>query len=498
MYPLPTNLSPSTSTSAPRPTSTLEPISPQQLTENQNTESSPQSSLPCGQQTPASSTSTSDTPSQHTPPHSQPQPRNPTPTHHTSPKPHKPQNIQHSPVKTNVNQPTQPPISDEEQQCVPKSANGSQVKRSKPQPRQQDERLCFYCNQPGHLKRNCPEIPYCSKCRTRGHTPDRCTSKPQRNTHETGESRNQWRRNQDLPQFSSHHNRCLHCAGDHQTKDCTTTRQWQTPTTNSPASGTGISTHKNAPNTSHSSSHSNSQSPASHQHSQSTIHVQTPTLNINAPHFQPNLHQAPPPPFAPNNQSTNYNTNQQQMHTLPTQPFNTQLPQSFNPQVPPHFPQYPPTNSPSATSTDSSILLALQKQWERQERLDMECNEMERQKEERKRMKEDRKQVEKCKNQQRSRINKAFEKIPRFDGTNPSYCFDWLEQTEALVNEHQGRIYREELLLNCGTSMSKTIHALPQGATNQHIKDAVLRNHSNLRTVSQRLKCLSSTTSEAR
>ena len=60
-----------------------------------------------------------------------------------------------------------------------------------------------------------------------------------------------------------------------------------------------------------------------------------------------------------------------------------------------------------------------------------------------------------------------------------------MEQTEALVNEHQGRIYREELLLNCGTSVSKTIHALPQEATNQHIKDAVLRNHSNLRSVSQ-------------
>ena len=93
--------------------------------------------------------------------------------------------------------------------------------------------------------------------------------------------------------------------------------------------------------------------------------------------------------------------------------------------------------------------------------------------------------MEKCENQQQNHINKAFEKIPRFDGTNPSYCFDWLEQTEALVNEHQGRIYREELLLNCGTSVSKTIHALPQQATNQHIKDAVLRNHSNLRTVSQ-------------
>ena len=218
-----------------------------------------------------------------------------------------------------------------------------------------------------------------------------------------------------------------------------------------------------------------------------------PTVNINAPPFPSNLHQAPPPPLAQNNQCTNYHTNQQQMRTPPTQPFNAQLPQSFNPHVPPpYFPQYPPTNSPSAHSTDSLILLALQKQWERQERLDMECNAMEKQKEERKRMKEereqrkeDRKQVEKRENQQKSRINKAFKKIPRFNGTNPSYCFDWLEQTEALVNEHQGRIYREEFLLNCGTSVSKTIHTLPQGATNQNIKDAVLRNHFNLRTMSQ-------------
>ena len=118
--------------------------------------------------------------------------------------------------------------------------------------------------------------------------------------------------------------------------------------------------------------------------------MQTQTLNINAPHFQPNLHQAPPPLLAQNNLNTNYHSNQQQMHTPSTQPFNTQIPQSFNPQVPPpYFPQYPPTNSPSANSTDSSILLALQKHWEKQERLDMECNEMERQKEERKRMKEE-------------------------------------------------------------------------------------------------------------
>ena len=169
------------------------------------------------------------------------------------------------------------------------------------------------------------------------------------------------------------------------------TRQRQTPTTNSPASGTGTSLHQNAPNTSHTSVHPNSQSPATH--SQSTLHVQTPTLNINAPPFPSNLHQAPLPPLAQNSRNTNYHTNQQQMHTPPTQPFNAKLPQSFNPHVPPpYFSQYLPTNSPSAHSTDSSILLALQKQWERQERLDMERNQMEKQKEERKRMKEEREQ----------------------------------------------------------------------------------------------------------
>ena len=68
-------------------------------------------------------------------------------------------------------------------------------------------------------------------------------------------------------------------------------------------------------------------------------------------------------------------------------------PQSFNPQVPPpYFLQYPPSNSPSAGSNDSSILVALQKQWEKQERINRECNDMERQKEERKRMKEEREQ----------------------------------------------------------------------------------------------------------
>ena len=294
-----------------------------------------------------------------------------------------------TPSKTNIDQSSQSSIGGEDQQHVPKSADGTRVKRSKQQPRQPDERLCFHCNLPGHFKRNCPKIPYCSKCRTKGHAQDRCTNKSQRtrHTHPAGEPRDQQKRKDDLPQFSSHYNKCLQCAGDHQTANCT--RQWQSSSTNTSTSGTGTPPHQNAPSTSCTSAHTNSQSPAAH--SQSTLHVQTLTLNINAPPFPPNLHQAPLPPHA-QNRPNNYYTNPQQTHT-PPHPFNTQLPPSFNPHVPPpYFPQYPVTTSPSAHSTDSSILLALQKQWERQEKLDMERNQMEKQKEERKRMKEEREQ----------------------------------------------------------------------------------------------------------
>ena len=88
MYPHPTNLSPSTSNAAPKPTSIFQPSST-----DKSTESSPQSSLPCGQRTPAASTSSSGAPSSHTPAqpfvHSQHQPKIPTPTQNTSPKPHK-------------------------------------------------------------------------------------------------------------------------------------------------------------------------------------------------------------------------------------------------------------------------------------------------------------------------------------------------------------------------------------------------------------------------
>ena len=113
-------------------------------------------------------------------------------------------------------------LQEEDQQRVPKSTDDTKVKCSKQQPRQPDEHLCFYCNSPGHLQRNCPELPYCPRCRTRGHTPDRCTKKPQKNgrAHPTGKPRDQQKRRDNLPQSSGSHNKCLQCGGDHHTTSC--------------------------------------------------------------------------------------------------------------------------------------------------------------------------------------------------------------------------------------------------------------------------------------
>ena len=150
MYPQHTNLSHPTS-NPPKTTPNFQPTST-----NNSTESSPQSSLPCEQRTPAASTSSSDAPSSQTPPQTfanpSHQPKIPTHTQHTSPSPHR-QHIK-TPLETNANQSSQSSIVGEDQQRVPKSADGTQVKCSKQQPRQQDECLCFHCNLPGHFKRN--------------------------------------------------------------------------------------------------------------------------------------------------------------------------------------------------------------------------------------------------------------------------------------------------------------------------------------------------------
>ena len=174
-------------------------------------------------------------------------------------------------------------------------------------------------------------------------------------------------------------------------------QQQQATTTSNPASGTGIYQNTSQflntspPHSSHSQQHS--------QQSQFTVGITTPTLTVTNPQFPQSFQHLPPALVSQVNPQLNYQIKPPQFNQQFTQPSLPQVsplqmpPQPFNPQIlPPYFPQYPPSNSPSVGSNNSSILAALQKQWEKQERIDKECFDMEREYEERKTMKEEKSQ----------------------------------------------------------------------------------------------------------
>ena len=98
---------------------------------------------------------------------------------------------QQSPIRTQTNPLSQNSITAPEAtvpntpaEKVPKSLNGEGVKCSKKQAttsttNTQDSRLCFRGKQLGHLKKDCLELSYCSKCRTQGHIPVKHPTKQQ-------------------------------------------------------------------------------------------------------------------------------------------------------------------------------------------------------------------------------------------------------------------------------------------------------------------------------
>ena len=84
----------------------------------------------------------------------------------------------------------------------------------------------------------------------------------------------------------------------------------------------------------------------------------------------------------------------------------------------------------------------------------------------------------------RNRINKAFEKVNRFDGSNPDQCLPWMEKIFAMAHNHK-RNAREELFYNSGGSIQKMLYSLSPETTGDEIHDLLLQNHSNLKTSSQ-------------
>ena len=104
----------------------------------------------------------------------------------------------------------------------------------------------------------------------------------------------------------------------------------------------------------------------------------------------------------------------------------------------------------------------------------------EREREECEKQREECKKHEKKEAAKRGNVNKAFEKIDDFDDKGPSLCLTWLEQIYSMTVNYPDRNYREELLLNSGGSVTKTIHDIHPESTPEQIKDIILCNHSNL------------------
>ena len=109
------------------------------------------------------------------------------------------------------------------------------------------------------------------------------------------------------------------------------------------------------------------------------------------------------------------------------------------------------------------------------------CEQCEREKEEQKKKYRD-------ETNDRNRINKAFEKINRFDGSNPDQCLPWMEKIFAMAHTNK----RNELIYNSGGSVQKTLYSLPSDASEDEICDLLLYNHSNLKTSSQHISAFDS------
>ena len=324
-----------------------------------------------------------------------------------------------------------------------KSKIGQGIKQSKNLPADKPDVTCWRCKQAGHLKRDCPMPPFCVKCRQEGHLPYNCPQQNNRNTLST----TQVQTTVD-PQFSNVRTKCIHCGGEHKPAVCPTkTRLQMAPNSSSWTSQPGITdTGKNNTNTF---------PPQCTKNSLSTAGGTPPTLVVNnlpMQHRHTTTNQVPwvTPQVSPNMPHNLYNTPPLQNQFAPPAYF----PITFPP------PPIAPSNVsavPSAPASDLSaaitlmtnavnqgnsnttaIIDALQKMTSQfadalqrtiQMGVDMQADET-----------------------RNARLDKQFDKIKIFDGSNPAECHPWLEEVHALCMQ-TGRPFREMLLLCAGQAV---------------------------------------------
>ena len=286
-----------------------------------------------------------------------------------------------------------------------KSKDGQGVKQSKNINPTDNAPVCWRCGEPGHKKRDCRKQPFCGKCRKEGHVPALCPL----GKGPTPPSQLQ----QQADKFSIPANRCIHCGGAHVPNSC--------PVRYQPKATSGSSNYGSPKQNTRDNNIASAQVRGNQSRQVSPL-VQQNTFAqpIHSNSFPPHPYfpiPFPPPPVPPSNASV--------APSAPASDLSAAISLMTN-----------AINLGNANTTNITDALqrttmqfadALHQTIQRGVEAQAEEN-------------------------RNARLDKQFDKIKIFDGSNPAECHPWLEEVHALCSQ-TGRPFKEMLLLCAGQAV---------------------------------------------
>ena len=313
-----------------------------------------------------------------------------------------------------------------------KSKDGRGIKQSKNVNATDTAQVCWRCGEPGHKKRDCRKPPFCGKCRKEGHVPALCPM----NTGPTLPSPQQ----QQADRFSNPTNQCIHCGGNHVPGSC--------PVRYQPKATSSTSHYSSPPQRT-----GNNDVASGQVRGQATPQV-SPLAQVNNLAQPTRSNSFPPPPYFP----------------IPFPP-----------------PPVPPSNAsiaPSAPASDLSAAISLMTNAVNQgnanttnitdalQRTTTQFADA--------LQKTIQRGVEaQAEENRNARLDKQFDKIKIFDGSNPAECHPWLEEVHALCSQ-TGRPFKEMLLLCAGQAVRDFILDMAPDATDEQMKNDLITGYSDL------------------
>ena len=313
-----------------------------------------------------------------------------------------------------------------------KSKDGQGVKQSKNINPTDNAPVCWRCGEPGHKKRDCRKQPFCGKCRKEGHVPALCPL----GKGPTPPSQLQ----QQADKFSVPANRCIHCGGVHVPNSC--------PVRYQPKAASGSSNYGSPKQNTRDNNVASAQVRGNQSCQVSPLVQQnTFTQPIHSNSFPPHPYfpiPFPPPPVPPSNASVAPSAPASDLSAAISLKTNSVSQGNAN-----------MTNITDALQrTTTQFVDALHQTIQRGVEAQAEEN-------------------------RNARLDKQFDKIRIFDGSNPAECHPWLEEVHALCSQ-TGRSFKEMLLLCARQAVRDFILDMAPDATDEQIKNDLITGYSDL------------------